>query len=96
MAGPQTPPSRSEEDTSGSSQHNVKFLTSNCVLVTNYCGDVAHVVDEHFARALSHNAGFDTKHGIVTGKGEDMSRQEVIEVMKTIGEKVKPGENRHK
>ncbi|XP_043241527.1 transcription cofactor vestigial-like protein 2 isoform X2 [Amphibalanus amphitrite] len=68
LAGHQTPPGQSEEDAPPGSQHNVKFLTSNCVLVTNYCGDAAHVVDEHFARALSHGAGFETKHGMASGK----------------------------
>ncbi|KAF0313992.1 hypothetical protein FJT64_001585 [Amphibalanus amphitrite] len=70
MAGHQTPPGQSEEDAPAGGQHNVKFLTSNCVLVTNYCGDAAHVVDEHFARALSHGAGFETKHGMASGKAD--------------------------
>ncbi|XP_037080290.1 transcription cofactor vestigial-like protein 2 [Pollicipes pollicipes] len=63
---PLTPPGGAEEDQRA--QHNVKFLASNCVLVTNYCGDVASVVDEHFARALSQNPGFDVKLGSVTSK----------------------------
>lgn len=68
VAGAPTPPGHPEEEAAGSSQQNVKFLTSNCVLVTNYCGDAANVVDEHFARALSHNTGFEQKHGAATGK----------------------------
>ena len=71
----QTSPGPSDEDpgtaaAASGGQHNVKFLTNNCVLVTNYCGDVANVVDQHFARALSHGAGLEARHGATAGKGE--------------------------
>ncbi|CAL4063646.1 unnamed protein product, partial [Meganyctiphanes norvegica] len=42
------PPSSPTEETNA----DVKYLTANCMVVTNYQGDTASVVDEHFTRAL--------------------------------------------
>lgn len=43
----------SHYNTSGS-QYDVKYISSSCVLVTYYSGDVTSVVDDHFSKALNH------------------------------------------
>lgn len=34
---------------------HTQYLSATCIVVTNYSGDVATVVDDHFTRALSFN-----------------------------------------
>ncbi|CAB3250975.1 unnamed protein product [Arctia plantaginis] len=47
--------SESEGECAGSSaaRARAQYVSANCVVFTHYSGDVAAVVDEHFARALS-------------------------------------------
>lgn len=35
------------------SQGRAQYLSASCVVFTNYSGDTASVVDEHFSRALN-------------------------------------------
>lgn len=37
----------------GAARARAQYVSANCVVFTHYSGDVAAVVDEHFARALS-------------------------------------------
>ncbi|XP_001361643.2 protein vestigial [Drosophila pseudoobscura] len=39
----------------GNSQGQAQYLSATCVVFTNYSGDTASVVDEHFSRALNYN-----------------------------------------
>ncbi|XP_068146021.1 protein vestigial [Drosophila tropicalis] len=39
----------------GNSQGRAQYLSATCVVFTNYSGDTASVVDEHFSRALNYN-----------------------------------------
>lgn len=45
-----------------------QYMSANCVVFTNYTGDVQAVVEEHFTRAL--NYARDVKDNIVNTKGE--------------------------
>lgn len=36
-------------------QGRAQYLSATCVVFTNYSGDTASVVDEHFSRALNFN-----------------------------------------
>ncbi|GBP64072.1 Protein vestigial [Eumeta japonica] len=40
-------------ETGGGARGRAQYFSANCVVFTHYSGDVATVVDEHFARALS-------------------------------------------
>lgn len=42
------------ENTSRTSAQ-MQYLSATCVVITNYAGDTANVVDEHFSRALNHS-----------------------------------------
>jgi Vestigial/Tondu family len=48
-SGPESP--NGPGDNSGRTQ----YVSATCVVVTNYSGDVANIVDEHFSRALNFN-----------------------------------------
>lgn len=39
----------------GGSQGRAQYLSATCVVFTNYSGDTASVVDEHFSRALNYS-----------------------------------------
>lgn len=39
----------------GSGQGQAQYLSASCVVFTNYSGDTASQVDEHFSRALNYN-----------------------------------------
>ncbi|XP_037948010.1 protein vestigial-like [Teleopsis dalmanni] len=43
------------DTSSGNSQGRAQYLSATCVVFTNYSGDTASVVDEHFSRALNFN-----------------------------------------
>ncbi|XP_050342904.1 protein vestigial [Nymphalis io] len=45
--------SESEGECGGGARARAQYVSANCVVFTHYSGDVAAVVDEHFARALS-------------------------------------------
>lgn len=38
-------------------QGRAQYLSATCVVFTNYSGDTASVVDEHFSRALNSSKG---------------------------------------
>ncbi|ALC41279.1 vg [Drosophila busckii] len=50
------------DTSSGGSQGRAQYLSATCVVFTNYSGDTASVVDEHFSRALNYS-NKDTKDG---------------------------------
>ncbi|CAH3988804.1 protein vestigial isoform X1 [Pieris brassicae] len=45
--------SESDGECGSSGRARAQYVSANCVVFTHYSGDVAAVVDEHFARALS-------------------------------------------
>ncbi|XP_023934840.1 protein vestigial [Bicyclus anynana] len=45
--------SESEGECGGAARARAQYVSANCVVFTHYSGDVAAVVDEHFARALA-------------------------------------------
>ncbi|KAK2151671.1 hypothetical protein LSH36_355g01007 [Paralvinella palmiformis] len=52
------------ETDKGDTPHNTQYLSSNCVLVTYFSGDISANVDEHFSRALSQPSSYSTdSHG---------------------------------
>lgn len=47
--------SSNPEESPNESIGRTQYLSATCIVVTNYSGDVATVVDDHFTRALSFN-----------------------------------------
>ena len=49
---------KQEYEKSAEEPLNTVYLSSNCVLMTYFSGDIATNVDEHFTRALSNPSSF--------------------------------------
>ncbi|KAG8191175.1 hypothetical protein JTE90_011859 [Oedothorax gibbosus] len=52
-SGPSPSPAKAEASVLDKGTGEAQYLSANCVLFTYYSGDIASVVDEHFARALA-------------------------------------------